>query len=146
MAKKDDQYMVSVFRSEGEWDENGIKTLREMGFSQELDVDGKPIKTPKRVFVKYDRADDVNQLRDMVLDKMEKVVKKGSKDKVYVVVTDDLVPLVVQEMRDEGGKAIKDKAACESCLPCGEACSSSHKKEKSAKKGKGCGGSCSCGW
>jgi hypothetical protein len=91
--------LVSVFRTGGEWDEPAIKMLKEMGFSQELPVGDERVPTPKHVFVKYEYGKDPNALRDAILDRIEKTIKKGSKAKTFVVITDDLVPLLVDEVK-----------------------------------------------
>jgi hypothetical protein len=98
MDGKGKKTLVSVFRREGEWDEKCVKVLREMGFTQELPVEGESVPTPKHVFVKYDRGASPAAMRDAVLDRLEKVLPKEDKSKVYVVVTDDLVPLLVEEV------------------------------------------------
>jgi hypothetical protein len=88
------RFLISVFNGGGKWHEDGVKCLKELGFTQQLKVGEKFLPTPAHVFVKYETGEDPSVLRDRILDRIEKTVKKGETSKVYVVVTDDLAPLI----------------------------------------------------
>jgi hypothetical protein len=88
------RWLVSVIRTGGDWDVPAVKTLVQLGFCQELEVEGQPIPTPKHVFVKYDYGDNPAAIRDSVLNRIEPFNKKNPNIKTYVVVTEDLVPLI----------------------------------------------------
>lgn len=140
--KSKPQYLVSVFRQEGEWDSQGIKTLREMGFSQELDVNGKAVATPHGVFVKYDRSKDPSELRDKIMDKIEDNISTPEGERVYVVVSDDLVPLMVKEMKSKGQS--KDKSGeTNAGKHASSSCDGKKSMDHDHKKHGGCG--CGCG-
>ncbi|MDR3317065.1 MAG: hypothetical protein LBS68_03305 [Puniceicoccales bacterium] len=89
------KFLISVFIQGGKWTNESVKCLEKMGFSQEISIGGNLHPIPEHVFAKYDGGKNLEKTRDEILDKVERTIKKGSGTKVYVVITDDLVPLLI---------------------------------------------------
>jgi hypothetical protein len=87
--------LVSVLRVGGPWDSGSIAALLKLGFVQELTVDGVKVSTPGHVYVKYEDEKNAVALRDKVLGVIEPFNQKGSPIKNYVIVSEDLAPLLI---------------------------------------------------
>ncbi|MDR3116999.1 MAG: hypothetical protein LBT98_00250 [Puniceicoccales bacterium] len=78
-----------------------MKALLEMGFCQELELDGELVPTPAHVFVKYEVGGDPAAIRDQILDKIEPFNGKDSEIKTYVIVTEDLALYLIGEIQKQ---------------------------------------------